>query len=156
MLTSVILPLPDPDELDADIKLLNTLREYPNNEPFDLVFADAMPGKYEGLHEALLLPLREVLLLHGRCVQRRQEVARHEGMLATFMAKPFNDEGGSGFHLHVSLADQHGDKVTGAVSSATSFVSDKTGGKLDSVTGAVEGVTAKAVDALKSDPPAAT
>ena len=25
-----------------------------------------------------------------------QEIARHEGMLATFMAKPFNDEGGSG------------------------------------------------------------
>jgi glutamine synthetase len=29
------------------------------------------------------------------------------------MAKPFNDEGGSGFHLHVSLADQHGDNVFG-------------------------------------------
>ena len=42
-----------------------------------------------------------------------QEIARHEGMLATFMAKPFNDEGGSGFHLHVSLADQHGDNVFG-------------------------------------------
>src|SRR4051812_4922193 len=34
-----------------------------------------------------------------------QEIARHEGLLATFMAKPFNDEGGSGFHLHVSLVD---------------------------------------------------
>lgn len=42
-----------------------------------------------------------------------QEVARHEGMLATFMAKPFNDEGGSGFHLHVSLADQNGENVFG-------------------------------------------
>ncbi|MGE4115232.1 MAG: hypothetical protein AB7G36_13735, partial [Candidatus Nanopelagicales bacterium] len=54
------------------------------------------------------------------------------------------------------LADQHGDKVTGAVSSATAFVSDKTGGKLDSVTSKVEDVAGKAVDALKSDPPAAT
>ena len=35
-----------------------------------------------------------------------QEIARHEGMLATFMAKPFNDEGGSGFHLHLSLVDE--------------------------------------------------
>jgi glutamine synthetase len=34
-----------------------------------------------------------------------QEIARHQGLLATFMAKPFNDEGGSGFHLHVSLVD---------------------------------------------------
>ncbi|MFG1948162.1 glutamine synthetase family protein [Nonomuraea sp. NPDC048826] len=35
-----------------------------------------------------------------------KELARGEGRLATFMAKPFNDEGGSGFHLHLScLAD---------------------------------------------------
>ncbi|MEU9331827.1 glutamine synthetase family protein [Streptomyces sp. NPDC048290] len=32
-----------------------------------------------------------------------KEVARKEGRLATFMAKPFNDAGGSGFHLHLSF-----------------------------------------------------
>ena len=42
-----------------------------------------------------------------------QEIARHEGLLATFMAKPFNDEGGSGFHLHVSIADESGRNVFG-------------------------------------------
>src|SRR4051795_12143311 len=42
-----------------------------------------------------------------------QEIARHEGLLATFMAKPFNDEGGSGFHLHVSLVDSSGANVFG-------------------------------------------
>jgi len=42
-----------------------------------------------------------------------QEIARHEGMLATFMAKPFNDEGGSGFHLHLSLVDESGSNVFG-------------------------------------------
>jgi len=42
-----------------------------------------------------------------------QEIARHEGMLATFMAKPFNDEGGSGFHLHVSLVDADSENVFG-------------------------------------------
>jgi glutamine synthetase len=42
-----------------------------------------------------------------------QEIARHEGLLATFMAKPFNDEGGSGFHLHVSLADDTDQNVFG-------------------------------------------
>jgi glutamine synthetase len=31
-----------------------------------------------------------------------QEIARANGKLATFMAKPFNDEGGSGFHIHFS------------------------------------------------------
>jgi glutamine synthetase len=42
-----------------------------------------------------------------------QEIARHEGMLATFMAKPFDDEGGSGFHLHLSLEDESGTNVFG-------------------------------------------
>jgi glutamine synthetase len=31
-----------------------------------------------------------------------KELARRDGKLATFMAKPFNDEGGSGFHIHFS------------------------------------------------------
>ncbi|MFI5805824.1 glutamine synthetase family protein [Streptomyces sp. NPDC051561] len=34
-----------------------------------------------------------------------KELARKEGKLATFMAKPFNDEGGSGFHLHLSAVE---------------------------------------------------
>jgi glutamine synthetase len=42
-----------------------------------------------------------------------QEIARHDGMLATFMAKPFNDEGGSGYHLHVSLTNASGTNVFG-------------------------------------------
>jgi glutamine synthetase len=37
-----------------------------------------------------------------------KELARQEGRLATFMAKPFNDEGGSGFHLHFSALDDEG------------------------------------------------
>ncbi len=31
-----------------------------------------------------------------------KELARQEGKHATFMGKPFNDEGGSGFHIHFS------------------------------------------------------
>jgi glutamine synthetase len=42
-----------------------------------------------------------------------QEMARLHGRMATFMAKPFNDEGGSGFHLHMSLVDQSGTNVFG-------------------------------------------
>ncbi|MEW2353379.1 glutamine synthetase family protein [Spirillospora sp. NPDC029432] len=37
-----------------------------------------------------------------------KELARKEGRLATFMAKPFNDGGGSGFHLHLSGEDDAG------------------------------------------------
>jgi glutamine synthetase len=42
-----------------------------------------------------------------------QEIARHAGLLATFMAKPFNDEGGSGFHVHLSVNDVSGLNVFG-------------------------------------------
>ncbi|WP_320779186.1 glutamine synthetase family protein [Streptomyces sp. CRN 30] len=38
-----------------------------------------------------------------------KELARQEGRSATFMAKPFNDAGGSGFHLHLSCADAGSD-----------------------------------------------
>lgn len=37
-----------------------------------------------------------------------KELARQEGRLATFMAKPFSDAGGSGFHLHLSCENAEG------------------------------------------------
>jgi glutamine synthetase len=37
-----------------------------------------------------------------------REIALTEGLMATFMGRPFNDEGGSGFHLHVSMSDADG------------------------------------------------
>lgn len=37
-----------------------------------------------------------------------KELARRRGHLATFMPKPFNDEGGSGYHLHFSVVDADG------------------------------------------------
>ncbi|MET7333615.1 glutamine synthetase family protein [Nonomuraea sp. NPDC005650] len=39
-----------------------------------------------------------------------KELARVEGRLATFMAKPFNDEGGSGFHVHLSCVSGDGER----------------------------------------------
>ncbi|MGE2716227.1 glutamine synthetase family protein [Mycolicibacterium litorale] len=40
-----------------------------------------------------------------------QELARIRGQLATFMAKPFNDEGGSGFHIHFSTWSDDGEPL---------------------------------------------
>ena len=40
-----------------------------------------------------------------------QELARMSGRSATFMAKPFNDEGGSGFHIHFSASSDDGDPL---------------------------------------------
>ena len=40
-----------------------------------------------------------------------KEFARSEDKLATFMAKPFNDAGGSGFHLHFSTWSDDGEAI---------------------------------------------
>ncbi len=37
-----------------------------------------------------------------------KELAAREGMVATFMGKPFNDQGGSGFHVHLSVSSADG------------------------------------------------
>ena len=39
--------------------------------------------------------------------------------MATFMAKPFNDEGGSGFHLHFSHLDDDGKPLSTTRSART-------------------------------------
>ncbi|GII63758.1 glutamine synthetase [Sphaerisporangium krabiense] len=40
-----------------------------------------------------------------------KELARKDGLMATFMARPFTDEGGSGFHVHISCVDGDGRNV---------------------------------------------
>lgn len=40
-----------------------------------------------------------------------KELAAREGLLATFMGRPWNDDEGSGFHLHVSLVDGDGENA---------------------------------------------
>lgn len=42
-----------------------------------------------------------------------KEIARQEGLLASFMSKPFSDGAGCGGHLHLSLVDQSGHNVMG-------------------------------------------
>jgi len=53
-----------------------------------------------------------------------KDITHRQGFLASFMGKPFNDEGGSGFHLHFSveragdnvMADAHGELTPIALS----------------------------------------
>jgi glutamine synthetase len=62
----------------------------------------------------------EINLLHGpamvatdhafRLKAAVKDVAARHGLVATFMGKPFNDQGGSGFHVHVS-ADRENDNA---------------------------------------------
>ena len=64
----------------------------------------------------------EINLHHGEAVDAAdrafrlkaavKDVAAMHGLVATFMGKPFNDQGGSGLHLHVSL-DRDGENAFG-------------------------------------------
>ena len=40
-----------------------------------------------------------------------KEMAAQAGLLATFMGRPWNDEGGSGYHFHMSVNDSSGKNV---------------------------------------------
>lgn len=56
-------------------------------------------------HMADAVRAADLALLQRRAVRG---VARRMGLDATFMAKPFPEEAGSGLHVHVSLADSSG------------------------------------------------
>ncbi|MBA2691567.1 MAG: glutamine synthetase [Rubrobacter sp.] len=62
-----------------------------------------MNSQYEiNLHHA------EALTASDRAFRLKcavKDVATIHGLVATFMGKPFNDQGGSGFHLHLSMND---------------------------------------------------
>ena len=53
------------------------------------------------------------LLAGGRTPRNSQFPPSAVERTSTFMAKPFNDEGGSGFHVHVSVNDETGRNVFG-------------------------------------------
>lgn len=78
-----------------------------------------------------------------------KELARKEGRLATFMAKPFNDAGGSGFHLHLSCeagAEGETGAAAGDVGETRNVFDDPTGpyGLSDTARHAVAGLLAHA------------
>ncbi|MFE6800675.1 glutamine synthetase family protein [Streptomyces sp. NPDC057681] len=96
---------------DADNHLLPTLRTLRDldigvisaNHEFDA-------GQFEiNLTHSTAMDAADRAFLFKSAVK---ELARKEGKLATFMAKPFNDAGGSGFHLHFS-GEACGDSVAG-------------------------------------------
>jgi len=40
-----------------------------------------------------------------------RDIVAHTGKHALFVGKPWDDEGGSGFHLHFSVVDEHGNNI---------------------------------------------
>ncbi len=78
--------------------------------PSGAITAEYAPGQFE----INLLHIDDALLAADRCVMFKRAVkgvARRHGVQATFMAKPYLAEAGSGMHLHISLCDAEGRNV---------------------------------------------
>jgi glutamine synthetase len=78
--------------------------------PAQTLISEYAPGQFEIVlqHRADAMRAADDAIMYKRLV--RGVAARH-GMDATFMAKPYADQSGSGMHLHMSLADANGDNA---------------------------------------------
>ncbi|MCX4695637.1 glutamine synthetase family protein [Streptomyces sp. NBC_01408] len=95
---------------DPDGHLLRTLRHLHRLN----IGATGGNREYDGGQFEINLDHSEALDAADRAFRFKaavKELARTEGRLATFMAKPLNDGGGSGFHLHISVIDADGHNV---------------------------------------------
>ncbi len=81
--------------------------------PVETVISEYAPGQYELTlhHQNDALRACDQAILYKRTVKGMS--GRH-GAEATFMAKPFADRAGSGFHIHVSLLDDQGANIFAA------------------------------------------
>jgi glutamine synthetase len=78
--------------------------------PADTAVAEYAPGQFEinlkHRKDALIACDDSILL--KRVIK---EIAAQQGLLASFMAKPFVDQAGSGLHVHVSVLNKEGKNI---------------------------------------------
>lgn len=101
----------------------------------DVAIAEAGMGQFElnFNHSDDALKAADQAFLFKRIVKN---VARKHDMDATFMAKPFADDLGSGLHVHVSIVDMQGDNCFSAPADGelSLLLEQAVGGLLDSMT----------------------
>ena len=80
--------------------------------PMDTVIAEASPGQFEVnlVHNADVLAAADQAVLLKRLIKGTAEA---HGLIASFMAKPFEELPGSGMHVHLSLTGADGGNVFG-------------------------------------------
>ncbi|NIJ79452.1 glutamine synthetase family protein [Xanthomonas cannabis] len=78
--------------------------------PADTAVAEYAPGQFEInlQHRADAVAACDEAVLLKRTIKA---IAQQQGKLASFMAKPFPGQAGSGLHLHVSLLDADGNNL---------------------------------------------
>ena len=102
----------DLEQMDAFEPVLRDIRSACSlqNLPSDTVIAESGIGQYEinFHHQADALAAADTAVLFRRLVRG---VARSHGLDATFMAKPYGEDVGSGMHVHASVLDKKGRNV---------------------------------------------
>jgi glutamine synthetase len=98
-----------PDDLWDIDNFLNDLNDAcaAQNIPAGTTTSEFAPGQFE----INLLHVDDPVLAcdHGVLLKRAiKAVARQHGFVACFMAKPFEEDAGSGLHIHMSLVDRNG------------------------------------------------
>jgi glutamine synthetase len=80
------------------------------NIPADTIISELGPGQFEINLNHIDNPLlvADQAILFKRLVKG---VARKHNLAASFMAKPYMDQSGNGFHVHFSLLDENGDNI---------------------------------------------
>lgn len=100
------------NELDAFASFLDDVYAAAEAKgiPADTAIAEGGCGQFEVnlLHVADPLRAADDALFFKRLVKG---IARKHGLAASFMAKPYGDQSGSGFHVHFSLLNAAGDNI---------------------------------------------
>jgi len=100
------------DTIDDYSSLLDDINRVciEQNVPTDTAVAECAPGQFEInlKHQADPLTACDNAILLKRIIKA---VADKHNFDASFMAKPYSTEAGSGMHIHVSVLDENGDNV---------------------------------------------
>jgi len=99
----------NPDDLWDIENFLNDLNDAceAQNIPAGTTTSEFAPGQFEINLEHVDNPV--LACDHGVLLKRAiKAVARQHGFVACFMAKPFEEDSGSGLHIHMSLVDKNG------------------------------------------------
>lgn len=108
-------------ELDGYRDFIHAVAEaaWDQGIPADAAVAELAPGQFE-----INLSHREdpVAACDDGLMLKRliKGIAERQDMVATFMAKPYEEQAGSGSHIHISLHDAHGHNLFNEVDGLTS------------------------------------
>ena len=109
------LQLYDPRAMDRMEPVLDRIHDYAAamDIPAEATLSEFGPGQFEInlAHRDNALYAADDATLFKRVVDR---AAMHDGLLASFMAKPYTEHSGSGMHVHVSVLDEAGRNIFNA------------------------------------------